>query len=123
MLSWPGDARFDQARPALLVLGACLAWGVDNNLTRKVSLADATWVAMVKGLCAGLVNLAIALALGGRLSDAGTLVCAGVLGFFARAPCRGHGWRVRGDVSHSATPAKQRPGAAQHQVRRTRHDR
>ena len=27
--------------PALAVLGACLAWGLDNNLTRRVSLNDA----------------------------------------------------------------------------------
>lgn len=60
VLSWPGEARFGAAWPSLAILGACLAWGVDNNLTRKVSLADATWVAMVKGLAAGSVNLASA---------------------------------------------------------------
>lgn len=64
VLSWPGEARFDAALPALAVLGACLAWGIDNNLTRKVSLADAVWLASVKGLAAGATNLALALALG-----------------------------------------------------------
>ena len=83
VLSGPGEARFGPAWPVLTVLGACLAWGVDNNLTRKVSLADATWVAMVKGLAAGSMNLTIALALGASLPDAGTLAGAGVLGFFA----------------------------------------
>ena len=38
VLSWPGQARFGAALPAMAVLGACLAWGMDNNLTRKVSL-------------------------------------------------------------------------------------
>ena len=38
VLSWPGDARWGDAWPALAVLGACLAWAVDNNLTRKVAL-------------------------------------------------------------------------------------
>mgnify|MGYP006138840247 CR=1 FL=1 len=52
------------AFPALLVLGACLAWAIDNNLTRKVSLADASWIAMVKGLAAGSTNLVLALLLG-----------------------------------------------------------
>ncbi|MFZ1284885.1 MAG: hypothetical protein WAQ75_12290 [Propionicimonas sp.] len=31
------------------ILSACLAWGLDNNLTRKVALTDATWLAAVKG--------------------------------------------------------------------------
>lgn len=64
VLVWPGStAALDAGAwwSAAAVLGACLAWGVDNNLTRKVALADATWVAMVKGLCAGTVNLALAL--------------------------------------------------------------
>jgi drug/metabolite transporter (DMT)-like permease len=64
VLSWPGQARLGDALPALAVLGACLAWGIDNNLTRRVSLADATWIASVKGLAAGATNLALALALG-----------------------------------------------------------
>ena len=41
VLSWPGDARLGAALPAAAVLGACLGWALDNNLTRKVSLADA----------------------------------------------------------------------------------
>lgn len=64
VLSWPGQAEFSSLWPALAVLGACLAWGIDNNLTRKVSLSDATWIASVKGLAAGSVNLVLALALG-----------------------------------------------------------
>lgn len=67
ILSWSGEARFAGACPALAVLGACLAWGIDNNLTRKVSLSDATWVAAVKGLVAGSVNLALAFAMGATL--------------------------------------------------------
>jgi drug/metabolite transporter (DMT)-like permease len=68
VLSWPAQSheqmRLGDALPALAVLGACLAWGVDNNLTRKVSLADAVWLASVKGLVAGATNLVLALALG-----------------------------------------------------------
>lgn len=64
VLSWPGQARFGAALPALAVLGACLAWGIDNNLTRRVALADAVWLASVKGLAAGVTNLMLALALG-----------------------------------------------------------
>ena len=83
VLSWPGNAEFGTPWPALAVLGACLAWGIDNNLTRKVSLADATWVAMVKGLAAGSVNLAIALTLGASLPSMAVLAGSATLGFFA----------------------------------------
>ena len=67
VLSWPSQAQasFGDALPALAVLGACLAWGIDNNLTRKVALADAVWLASVKGLAAGATNLVLALALVG----------------------------------------------------------
>ena len=41
-------------------MAACGAWAVDNNLTRKVSAANATFIACVKGLVAGSVNLALA---------------------------------------------------------------
>lgn len=83
VLSWSGEAQFGALWPALAVVGACLAWGIDNNLTRKVSLADATWVAMVKGLVAGSMNLAMALTLGAKLPSVGMLAGSAVLGFFS----------------------------------------
>lgn len=60
VLSWPGQASFAGIGPVLAVLGACLSWGIDNNLTGRIALTDATWLAMVKGLVAGPVNLTIA---------------------------------------------------------------
>jgi drug/metabolite transporter (DMT)-like permease len=83
VLSWPGEARFGEVWPALAVLGACLAWAIDNNLTRKVALNDATWIASVKGLAAGGVNLSIAALLGATLPPLPTLAGAMVLGFLA----------------------------------------
>ena len=81
ILSWKGNAGFGVALPELAVLGACLAWAIDNNLTRKVSLADATFVAMVKGLTAGVVNTELALLAGGTLPGTNILIAAGVIGF------------------------------------------
>lgn len=83
ILSWPGEARFAGAWPALAVLGACLAWGIGNNPTRKVSLTDATWVAAVKGLIAGSVNLALAFALGASLPAWPNLLGAMLVGLLA----------------------------------------
>ena len=83
VLAWPGEARFAGIRPTLAILGACLAWGIDNNLTRKVSLADATWIASIKGLAAGAVNFTIALSLGSSVPLTIELGGALIVGFFA----------------------------------------
>ena len=70
-------------RSSLLVSAACLAWALDNNLTRRISAADPVQIACIKGLVAGAVNVLIALALGagwptiGRVSAAGGLGLAG----------------------------------------------
>jgi drug/metabolite transporter (DMT)-like permease len=83
VLSWPEDAGLGLNWGPLLIAGACLAWAIDNNLTRKVSAADPTQIAMLKGLVAGVANVAIALALGASLPAAKTLGQAGLLGFFS----------------------------------------
>ncbi|HSH71658.1 MAG TPA: DMT family transporter [Methylophilaceae bacterium] len=83
ILSWPAKISFASSFPTLAILGACFAWGVDNNLTRKVSLYDATWIASVKGLVAGTVNLLLAFSLGATLPAIPHLAGAMVLGFLA----------------------------------------
>ncbi|MDQ8022088.1 MAG: EamA family transporter [Moraxellaceae bacterium] len=67
VLSWPDRVTWASAWPALAVLGACLAWGLDNNFTRKVSLNDASWIAAMKGLAAGSVNFGLAVYVGSSL--------------------------------------------------------
>ena len=56
-----------EALPSVLVLGACLARAIDNNLTRRIALTDAARLASVKGLAAGSVTTMLALAAGARL--------------------------------------------------------
>lgn len=81
VLSWPGQVGSVAWLPALCVTGACAAWAVDNNLTRKVSLNDASWLAMVKGLAAGITNLLLALALGAHWPPLPVVTAAALLGF------------------------------------------
>ncbi len=83
ILSWPGEAKFSGVVPALCVLGACFCWAVDNNLTRKVSLTDATWIASLKGLVAGTVNLGLALALGAKWPSLSHIAGSMGVGLFA----------------------------------------
>lgn len=83
VLSWSSEASMGSWWPALAVLAACLLWGLDNNLTRKVSLNDATWLTCVKGLVAGSVNLSLALVLGAQLPSLGLVSSALLLGLLA----------------------------------------
>lgn len=83
ILSWPQSLEFIDALPALSILAACLAWGVDNNLTRRVSLNDATWIASTKGWVAGSVNLVLALAMGAQMPAWPFALGAAVVGFAA----------------------------------------
>jgi drug/metabolite transporter (DMT)-like permease len=79
-LSWQGQGlRIDEG--GLLIAAACLAWGIDNNLTRKLSSADPVVIALIKGLVAGSVNLTLALLLGARLPSFGATCAALVVGF------------------------------------------
>jgi len=82
ILSWQGGpSGFGWG--GLLIAGACLAWGIDNNLTRKLSSADPVQITTVKGLVAGTVNLALALAAGAHLPAPFAFEGAALLGFFA----------------------------------------
>ncbi len=82
-LSIPSGANFGSPWPSLAILGACLSWGLDNNLTRKVALNDATWLAAIKGGIAGPVNLILAFVLGAQLPGIFNITAAMVIGFFA----------------------------------------
>lgn len=80
LLSWQGGpAGFGLG--SLAIAGACLAWGIDNNLTRKLSASDPLQIALIKGLVAGSVNFALAVAMGARLPAPAELAAAGAIGF------------------------------------------
>jgi drug/metabolite transporter (DMT)-like permease len=67
---------------ALFVAAACVAWAIDNNLTRRVSAGDPVTIAAIKGVAAGAVNIAIALVLGSEWPPPSQVVAAGLVGLF-----------------------------------------
>ena len=82
LLSWQGE--FGKAGwGALLIALACLAWGIDNNLTRKISAADPVVIAAIKGIIAGSVNTALAFSLDAALPPIPAIGAAMLLGFFS----------------------------------------
>jgi drug/metabolite transporter (DMT)-like permease len=80
LLAWQPGVAFSLPWGALAIIGACLLWGIDNNLTRNIAASDATQIAMIKGLAAGATNLTLGLAVGGQLPSASVMLGAGVVG-------------------------------------------
>lgn len=81
VLAWNGS-RLDFDLGGLLIALACLAWGIDNNLTRKLSGADPVQIAMVKGLAAGVTNVTLAMSLGSPFPSVTSAAEASIVGFF-----------------------------------------
>jgi drug/metabolite transporter (DMT)-like permease len=81
LLSWSGDG-LRLSWGSLLIAAACLAWGIDNNLSRKLSASDPVQIAAIKGMAAGAVNTALAISLGAGTISAQLAVSGAVIGFF-----------------------------------------
>ncbi len=81
VLSWTGQPTLTGLIGPLAIVGACIAWGLDNNLTRNVSLADPLQIVELKGLVAGPVTLALGMLAGGSLPAFSPLLLAGIVGF------------------------------------------
>jgi len=81
VLSWSGEITVSSVVGPLAIVGACIAWGLDNNLTRKISLSDPLQIVQLKGLVAGPVNVALGLWMGGELPSWPAITAAGIVGF------------------------------------------
>jgi drug/metabolite transporter (DMT)-like permease len=82
LLSWSGGSIRPDAG-ALLVAGACAAWGVDNNVTRSLARIDPMQIAAVKGLVAGSANLTLALLMHATVPEVPAVAAAAVTGFLS----------------------------------------
>jgi drug/metabolite transporter (DMT)-like permease len=82
LLAWPAQTVSPGRSEGLLaVAAACLCWGLDNNLTRRISAADSHVIAGIKGLVAGTTNTALAVALGANFPPLPYLAGTLALGF------------------------------------------
>jgi len=81
VLSWSGQPTLSSVLGPIAIIGACIAWGIDNNLTRKVSLSDPMHIVELKGLIAGPVSLILGIVAGGSIPGISVVVLAGLVGF------------------------------------------
>jgi drug/metabolite transporter (DMT)-like permease len=83
LLSFEDLSAFSFSLGSLLVLGASISWGLENNFTRKLSIKDPLLIVVIKGLGSGVGSLSIAYftnMLGGSFQF---IIYALILGFFA----------------------------------------
>lgn len=80
LLSWNATGEWGFSLGALGIVGACVLWGIDNNLTRNISAKDPLTIVLVKGIGAGTASCILALALGNTLPSLTTIAGAMILG-------------------------------------------
>ena len=80
LLVWSPGASVDVG--ALLIVGACACWGLDNCVTARIEQLAPEHVVFLKGVVAGGANLLLGLTIAGSVADWGweTLVAALVIG-------------------------------------------
>ena len=83
VLSANNLARFEFSKGSLLVLAACVCWGLENNCTRMLSSKSTTQIVILKGMFSGLGSLLIAFLLGETFPGLTFTLAALLLGFFA----------------------------------------
>jgi drug/metabolite transporter (DMT)-like permease len=81
VLAWRPSASLALDGSALLVAGACLAWAIDNNLTRRVSGGDPLQIAALKGIAAGSINVLLAAVQQASWPAPTAILGAGAVGF------------------------------------------
>ncbi len=81
LLAWSGTPTMAGIIGPFLIICACVMWGLDNNLTRKISLSDPLQIVELKGLVAGPINLALGIWAGGSLPAASSLLIGLGVGF------------------------------------------
>ena len=83
LLSINDLSAFSFSTGALLVLGASLCWGLENNTTRKLSIKDPLQVVVIKGFGSGIGALIVTAIWGSLSASLLAILAALALGFVA----------------------------------------
>jgi len=83
LLSWESGGSFSFSWGALLVLGATLCWGMENNCTRMISSKNTYDIVVIKGLGSGTGSLILALVTGEKLPGLSSVLGVLLLGYVA----------------------------------------
>ena len=81
ILGYEGSGSFLFNKGSLLVLGACICWGIENNCTRKLSSKSSAEIVIIKGIFSGLGSLIVAFICGEPLPQLQWILIILLLGF------------------------------------------
>jgi drug/metabolite transporter (DMT)-like permease len=82
LLTGPGPWGHTDWMGVLAVTAACASWGLDNNLTQRLSIRNPIQIVQIKTVSAGLVNVVLAVLVGATVPRH-VLPAALTLGFFS----------------------------------------
>lgn len=83
ILSFDSDNVFAFSTGSLLVIGACLCWGFENNCTRNISAKSPSQIVILKGIFSGGTSLIIGLLTEKIVFSIAGVLFALLLGFFS----------------------------------------
>jgi len=83
LLSFEDMNAFKFSLGSIFVILAAISWGLENNLTRKLSVNDPLMVVVIKGIFSGLGSLLIALFLNEAVFNVPYIILTLLLGFVA----------------------------------------
>lgn len=81
LLSFEENGALDFNEGSILVLGACVCWGFENNCTKMISHKSSEEIVMIKGCFSGLGSVIIGLMIGEHFPGTGWLFFVMILGF------------------------------------------
>lgn len=83
MLSFEDMSSLEFSGGSLLVLAACVCWGLENNCTRMLSGKNPLEIVIIKGIFSGMGALMLAFISGERIPDLTSCIIVMALGFAA----------------------------------------
>lgn len=83
MLSFEGTESLVFTKYSVFALIACVAWGFENNCTRKLLSGDSIKIVVIKGLGSGIGAIIVAVCAGEQISLSVNILYALLLGFVA----------------------------------------
>jgi drug/metabolite transporter (DMT)-like permease len=83
VLSFESGNTFRFSAGSLLVLGACICWGFENNCTRNISAKNPFQIVILKGIFSGGTSLVIGLLTEAVTFDVIKMLLTMLLGFFS----------------------------------------
>ena len=83
ILSFEGNGAFTFNKGSLLVLGACVCWGFENNCTKMISNKSSEEIVVIKGIFSGIGSVIIALIIGENIPPIIYILAILLLGFVA----------------------------------------